>query len=100
MKINILIAVGLAGLLPAVATAQSAPAATTNYESNADTAWRNTKVNTIIRGKVTNNPKVDPRGWQPIAPPTPTPTFVAPKANPESGPDVTRAPGPIVKRRR
>jgi hypothetical protein len=98
MKSNILIAAGLAAFLPAMASAQSAPAATTEYESNADTAWRNTKTNTIIRGKVTNNPKVDPRGWQPSA--APTPTFVKPQISPDASADVTRAPGPIVKRRR
>jgi hypothetical protein len=100
MKPNLLIAAGLAAFMPAMASAQGAPAATTEYESNADTAWRNTKTNTIIRGKVTNNPKVDPRGWQPIAAPTPTPTFVAAPAVPAASADVTRAPGPIVKRRR
>jgi hypothetical protein len=97
MKTTLLIVFAFTALAPAVASAQSNP--TPEYESNADTAWQNTPNNKIIRGKVTRDPKVDPRGWQP-APQTYTPPPPAPVVQVTPSPDVTRPAGPIPRRRR
>jgi hypothetical protein len=91
-------------LIPAAAMAQTSPAApaSAEYESNADTAWQSSLSGSLIRGKKTNDPVVNPLGWQPVPAATPA-VAIGPRttpASPDTAGDVTRTPGPIKKSRK